>query len=165
MTLDLRILLAGVGAVAILAMASLYALFHGYFDHGQFDIKQFQWSSANQVAMLVERSDNNEALGGLEYYVLVGDHLFTPDELRHALYSDAVIFRALSNDLNFRWDGPNRLIIECNGRYLEQRYIDVEKKQSGRVSISYVNISPNTAQTFRPKERADPEAKRPAVSR
>ena len=78
MTHLLRISLVGVGAVVMLAMAFLYALFHGYFDHGEFKIKQFQWSSANQVAMLVERSDN-EALGGLDYYVLVGDHLFTPD--------------------------------------------------------------------------------------
>jgi hypothetical protein len=53
-----------------------YALFHGYFDHGQFEIKQFQWSSTGQVAMLAERSDH-EALGGLEYYVLIGNHLFT----------------------------------------------------------------------------------------
>jgi hypothetical protein len=164
MTIYLRILLAGVVAVAILAMASLYALFHGYFDHGEFEIKQFQWSSANQVAMLAERSDN-EALGGLEYYVLVGDHLFTPAELRHAYYSDAVVFSTSSNDLTLRWDGPNRLFIGCNGPYLEQGDINVEKKQSGRVSVFYVNISPNTAQTFRPKERADPEAKRPAVSR
>ena len=89
MTGFLRISLAGVGAVAILAMGFLYALFHGYFDHGQFEIKQFQWSSANQVAMLAERSDN-QALGGLDYYVLVGNHLFTPDELRHAYHSDAV---------------------------------------------------------------------------
>jgi hypothetical protein len=73
MTRFLRISLVGVGAVAILAVASLYALFHGYFDHGQFEIKQFEWSSANQVAMLAERSDN-EALGGLEYYMLIGDH-------------------------------------------------------------------------------------------
>ncbi len=149
MTVYLRISLAGVGAVAILAMAFWYALFHGYFDPGDFEIKQFQWSSANQVAMLVERSDN-EALGGLDYYVLVGNHLFTPDELRHAYHSDAVVFSALSTDLTLRWDGPNRLIIGCNGPYLEQRHINVEKKQSGRVSISYVNISPNTAQTYRP---------------
>src|SRR5438046_4179378 len=122
MTGFLRISLAGVGAVAILAMGFLYALFHGYFDDGQFEIKKFQWSSANQVAMLVERSDHH-ALGGLDYYVLVGNHLFTPDELRHAYHSDAVVFSALSNDLTLRWDGPNRLIIECNGSYLEQRYI------------------------------------------
>jgi hypothetical protein len=164
MTGYLRTLLVGVGAVAILAMASVYALFHGYFDHGEFEIKQFQWSSANQVAMLAERSDD-QALGGLEYYVLVGDHLFTPAELRHALYSDAVIFSTSSNDLTLRWDGPNRLIIGCNGPYLEQQDINVEKKQSGSVSISYVNISPNTAQTFRPQQRADMEAKSPAVSR
>jgi hypothetical protein len=160
MTRFLKISLGAVwGPVVIMAVGYLYALFHGYFDHGQFEIKQFQWSSAGRVAMLAERSDN-EALGGLEYYVLVGDHLYTPAELRHALYSDAVIFNAGTDCLTLRWDGPNRLIIGCNGPYLEQEHINVEKKQSEDVSISYVNISPNTAQTFRPKERADPEAKR-----
>src|SRR5438874_1937203 len=66
MTHFFKISLVGVGVVAILAMAALYGLFHGYFDHGEFEIKQFQWSSTNQVAMVAERSDPNEALGGLE---------------------------------------------------------------------------------------------------
>ena len=60
----LKLSLVGMGTVAILAIVSLYGLFHGYFDHGQFEVKQFQRSSTNQVAMLVERSDH-EALGGL----------------------------------------------------------------------------------------------------
>jgi hypothetical protein len=95
-----KISLVGVGVVAILAMASLSGLFHGYFDHGQFEIKQFQWSSKNQVTMVAERSDH-EALGGLEYYVLIGNHLFTPAELRHAYYSNAVVFNASSHCLTF----------------------------------------------------------------
>lgn len=65
MTQVSKISLVVLTIVAILAMASLYGLFHGYFDHGQFEIKQFQWSSAKQVAMLAERSDR-QALGGLE---------------------------------------------------------------------------------------------------
>ncbi len=140
MTRFLRISLVGVGGVAILAMAFLYALFHGYFDRGRFEIKQFQWSSGNQVAMLAERSDN-EALGGLEYYVLVGDHLYSPDELRHALYSDAVIFSALSNHLTLRWDGPNRLIIGCNGPTLDRGDINRQKQQAGNIAVSYENIA------------------------
>lgn len=140
MTRFLRISLVGVGAVAILAMASIYALFHGYFDHGQFEINQFQWSSAGQVAMLAERSDN-QALSGLEYYVLVGDHLYTPDELRRALYSDAVIFDAGSNYLRLRWDGPNRLIIGCNGPTLARDDINRQKRQAGNIAVSYENIA------------------------
>src|SRR6476660_6467460 len=96
MTGFLKVFLLGVGAVAILAMVLLYALFHGYFDDGQFVIKQFQWFSANQVAIVAERSDNH-ALGGLDYYVLIENHLLTADELRHAYHSDAVVFSALSN--------------------------------------------------------------------
>jgi hypothetical protein len=79
MTKLTKISVVAVGAIAIVVTAALYALFHGYFDHGQFEIKRFQWSATNQVAMVAERSDH-EALGGLEYYVLIGNHLFTPDE-------------------------------------------------------------------------------------
>jgi hypothetical protein len=140
MTRFLRISLAGAGAVAILAMASLYALFHGYFDHGEFEIKQFQWSSANQVAMLAERSDH-EALGGLEYYVLIGNHLFTPDELRHGYHSDAVVFSASENYLTLRWEGPNRLIIGCNGPTLGRDDINAQRQQVGNIAVSYENIA------------------------
>lgn len=134
MTRFLKISLIAVwGPVAILTMIYVYALFHGYFDHGKFEIKQFQWSSANRVAMLAERSDN-EALGGLEYYVLVGDHLFTPAELRHAYYSDAVIFNAESNYLTLRWDGPNRLTIGCSSTTLDRGHINSQKQKVAKRS-------------------------------
>lgn len=142
----IKIIVAGAAIFFVLG----YLLFHGYFDHGKFEIIQTQWSSSKQVAMLAERSDN-EALGGLTYFVLVGDHVFTPDELRHAFHSDARVFAAMATCLNLQWKSPSDLVVSCNGSYLEQEYIDVEKQQSGGISISYVNISPDTAQTFRPK--------------
>ena len=108
MTHFFKISLLGVGVVAVLAMALLYALFHGYFDHGQFEIKRFQWSSTNQVAMVAKRSDR-EALGGLDYFVLIGNHLFTPVELRHAYYSNAVVFSALSDD-SLLFSGTARIV-------------------------------------------------------
>jgi hypothetical protein len=141
MTHFFKISLVGVGVVAILAMAALYGLFHGYFDHGEFEIKQFQWSSTNQVAMVAERSDPDEALGGLEYYVLIGNHLFTPAELRHALYSNAVVFNASSDCLTLRWDGQNRLIIRCNGSTVDKDHINTQRQQMGNVAISYENIA------------------------
>ena len=140
MTRFFKISLVGAGAVAILAMASLYGLFHGYFDHGQFEIKQFQWSSTNQVAMVVERSDH-EALGGLEYYVLIGNHLFAPAELRHAYYSNAVVFNASSNCLTLHWNGQNRLTINCNGSTVDRSQINSQRQQIGNIAISYENIA------------------------
>src|SRR4051812_13026884 len=122
MTYFSKISWIGSGAVAVLAIAFLYSLFHGYFDHGQFEIKQSQWSSTNQVAMLALRSDN-EALGGLDYFVLIGGHLFTPTELRRAYYSDAVIFSGASDCLTLHWDGPNRLTITCNGSTVDKGHI------------------------------------------
>jgi len=135
-----KISLVGVAAVAIFSMVSLYGLFHGYFDHGQFEIKQFQWSPTNQVAMVAERSDH-EALGGLEYYVLIGNHLFTPAELRHAYYSSAVVFNASSDCLTLHWDGPNRLTIRCNGSTVDRNHINAQRQQIGNIAISYENIA------------------------
>jgi hypothetical protein len=140
-----------VTCVAVIALLSVvYMWFHGYFDPGKFEVKQMQWSPSKQVAVIAERSDQ-QALGGLTYFVLVGDHLFTPIELKHAYHSSAVVFAATSTRLTLHWNGPNTLVVACNGSYLGQEYIDVEKQQSGEVTITYVNISPNTAQTYRPK--------------
>lgn len=134
-----------VGYVACVFVAGLaifaYLLFHGYLDPGHFEIEQFQWSSANRVAMVVERSDR-EALGGLDYYVLIGNHLFTPVELRHAYHSNAVVFSALTGDyLTLHWDGPNRLIIRCNGPTVGRSDINAQKKRVGNIAISYENIA------------------------
>jgi hypothetical protein len=126
-----------------------YLLFHGYFDRGTFEIKQVQWPSSGQVAMLAERSDK-EALGGLTYFVLIGNHVFSADELRHAYHSSALVFDAQSTCLDMHWESPSSLVVACNGSYLSQLQINVEKRQDGEVAISYVNISPNTAQTYRP---------------
>ncbi|HTC36407.1 MAG TPA: hypothetical protein VK724_23710 [Bryobacteraceae bacterium] len=126
--------------VAASLVAATYGLFHGYFDPGQFEVKQQQWSSSKQVAMLAERSDH-EALGGLTYFVLIGDHLLSPDELRHAYYSDAVVFAAASTCLSLHWENASRLDVGCNGSYMDRNHIDVQKRQSGEITISYENIA------------------------
>jgi hypothetical protein len=144
-----KIVLFTTSVVLILLCVGVNALFHGYFDHGQFDMKQVQWSSSKKVAMMVERTDN-DALGGLTDFVLIGDHLFSPAEVRHAYHSDAVVFAAATHCLTLHWESPSGLVIACNGPYLDQASIDVNKRQSGEVAISYVNISPGTAQTVRP---------------
>ncbi len=137
----LKMSLGGVGAVAILAIALLYALFHGYFDHGQFEIKRVQRSSTNQVAMVAKRLDR-EALGGLDYFVLIGNQPFTPVELRHAYYSNAVVFSALTDDcLTLQWNGQNKLTIRCNGSTIDRDHINAQRQQIGNISIAYENIA------------------------
>src|ERR1700756_787416 len=78
--------------VLVVLAVGWYALFHGYFDHGLFEIKQVEWSSSTprRVAVVAERSDH-EALGGLEFFVLINDHVPSPTELRFANHSDHVI--------------------------------------------------------------------------
>jgi hypothetical protein len=128
------------GVLAILVLTGLLALFHGCFDHGEFEIKQSQRSSTNQVAMMAERSDH-EALGGLEYYVVIGDHLFNSAELRSAYHSNAVVFSAASDCMTLRWNGPDKLTIKCDGSTIEKGQINVQRQQVGNVSIAYENIA------------------------
>jgi hypothetical protein len=116
-----------------------YLLFHGYFDPGKFEIKRVQWSTAKQIAVVAERSDN-EASGGLEYFVLVGDHLFTETELRHALHSNKPVFSTDRECLTLRWNDPHNLVITCDDKSITPADINVQQHQSGGVTITYVNI-------------------------
>jgi len=136
---SVRIAVGVAAAAAILATAAVYGLFHGYFDHGQFEIMRFQRSSTHQVAMVARRLDNR-ALGGLEYYVLIGDHLFTPAELRHAYYSKAVVLDVSRDCLTLRWDQPNRLTIGCSDSRITRDEINAQRRQVGNVVVSYQNI-------------------------
>jgi hypothetical protein len=134
----------------ILGTGIVFGLLHGYFDHGRFEIKQAQWSASKQVAILAERTDG-DALGGLTYFVISSDHLLTQRELRRKYYSDDVIFAATSTCIHLNWEDSTKLLIECQGTYLNPEYIDIEKKQIAGMTIAYKNISPDTAKQFSPK--------------
>ena len=66
--------------------------------------------------------------------------MFSPSELRHAYYSDAVVFAATSNCLALHWEGTTKLVVACNGTTIDPRYIDVQKQQSNGVAIAYESI-------------------------
>jgi hypothetical protein len=136
-------LLAGVicvlgGALVVIA----FALFNGYFDHGRFVVKEAAWSPLGpaRVAVVAERSDH-QALSSDVYFVLMGDHVFSPAELRTAYHGDHVIFAAASDCLSVQWRGPNNLAVICRNGTIDSNHIDVHKLQAGDVAITYVNIS------------------------
>jgi hypothetical protein len=126
------VLLAGVTVAG-------YALFHGYFDRGQFAVEQTQWSSPTQVAVVAKRSDQ-ETLDGYTYFVLIEDHLFSPAELKLAYHSDAVVFAAASSCLTLHWEGPNKLVVACDNSSINPDHIDVQKQHKGGIAILYANI-------------------------
>ena len=144
MTKAKRISVGIVCAVVLGATALAFALFHGYFDHGQFEIKETNWSSSARVAMVAERSDH-EALGGLEYFVLIGDHVFTPNELRIAYYSRDVVFSAGDDCVSVRWIDSRNLEVMCRDKSLDSSHINVRRRQVRDVTITYVNIQSGTA--------------------
>ncbi len=117
----------------------VFVSLHGYFDRGQFEIEKAEWVSSTQVAVVAKRSDH-EALSGDQYFVVIGDHLFSSPELRHAYYAHGVIFRAGSSCLTVRWENPHHLIVTCEDRSIEPDQIAVQQHQSGDIAISYVDI-------------------------
>jgi hypothetical protein len=137
--------------VLVVLAVGWYALFHGYFDHGLFEIKQVEWSSSTprRVAVVAERSDH-EALGGLEFFVLINDHVPSPTELRFANHSDHVIFSAASDCLSVSWMDSDHLLISCRDGTIDSAHINVRKERADDVSIAYVNIAHSTAKEFKP---------------
>jgi hypothetical protein len=120
-------------------MALAYGLFHGYFDKGQFESKDFEWNSNGKVAIVAERSDQ-AALTSYIYFVLIADHLLSPPELRRIYYSKAPVFGAASSCVSVHWENANKLIIACKGGMVGVDHIEFQAKQSGSVSIAYENI-------------------------
>jgi hypothetical protein len=133
-------------AVGLLMAMGVYALFHGYFDHGLFEVKRLEWSGSppRRAAIVAERSDH-EAMSSDQYFVLIADHVPSASELRSAYYSRDVVFRAGGDDcLSVRWNDSNALTITCTMKNPDPLYtpgIAVQKYKAGDVAIRYVNIA------------------------
>ena len=127
------------GVLGFALMVATFVLSCGYFDNGLFEVKQTDWSQSGQVAMLAERSDP-KALRSDEYFVLVGDHVFSPTELRDAFYGRREVFNAASDCLSVRWNTPSNLTVSCRDGSLDASHINLERRQTGDITITYVNI-------------------------
>jgi hypothetical protein len=136
---------AGMACVFAIALAiGVFALFHGYADRGLFEIEEVQWYSPTQLAVVAKRADH-EALNGDQFFVIIGNHMFSPKELRHAYYGQSVIFRADNSCLTLRWQNQHDLTVTCSDGSIEPGSIAVQRYRSGGVVVSYIKI-PNMKQ-------------------
>ena len=133
-----KTLLGFISILVIVFVTLTFALFLGYFDHGQFEVVQARWS-AGRVAMLARRSDH-QALSGTETYVIIGDHIFSSHELRNAYYRQKELFSAESNCLNLSWSNSHTLVISCRNGSINASNIGSQKHQAGDVAVVYENI-------------------------
>ena len=131
--------MASVFLIGASLMLFVFVSIHGFFDQGLFEVVKAEWSTPTQVASIAKRSDH-EALSGDQYFVIVGDRLLTSTELRHAYYSDGLIFRAGSDCLTLHWENLHHLIVACYNRSIKPNEIAVQHHQSGSVAISYDGI-------------------------
>jgi hypothetical protein len=118
---------------------SIYALFHGSFDYGDFEVRQTQPFSSRQFAVIARRSDH-QALNGDQYFVVVGDHPFSSADLKYAYYHDRLVFRAGSDCLTVRWEDAHQLVVACPNRSIEADQIAVQRSQIADMKVSYENI-------------------------
>ena len=128
-----------VSALAVALLAIAWALFHGYFDRGRFEVKETSWSSSGRVAVVAERSDR-EALSSYVYFVLVGDHVFSPSELRAAYYRHRVVFAAASDCVSVRWSDTHNLTVMCGNGAIDAEHIELQQRKTEDVAITYINI-------------------------
>jgi hypothetical protein len=126
-------------AFIILSGWGIYALFHGFFDQGTFEVKQSQLSPSKQLAVVGRRSDH-QALSGDQYFVIIGDRPFSSADLKHAYYHDGLVFRAGSDCLTIQWMNTHELAVRCADSSIQMDEIAVQRKQVGDVTISYENI-------------------------
>jgi hypothetical protein len=146
-----NIAFGGTFLVGVLLVTAVYGLFHGYFDHGLFEIKQVEWSPSTprRVAVVAERSDH-EAMNSDIYFVLVGDHVFSASEMRRAYHSDDVVFAAGNDCLSVRWTDPHRVTVSCRSGTIDSAHIDVRKTRDDGVAITYANIADSTGKKYDP---------------
>jgi hypothetical protein len=100
------VLASAICVLVVLLVVIAWGLFRGHFDQGQFEVKDTSRSSSGRVAMVAERLDH-EAMSSYVYFVLIGDHVFSPAELRAAYHIDHVIFAAASDCLSAHWNDPH----------------------------------------------------------
>jgi hypothetical protein len=138
-------------SVSLLMAVCVYALFHGYFDHGLFEVKQLEWSPSapRRVAVVAKRSDH-QAMNSDTYFVLIADHVFSATELRRAYHSDGVVFAAASDCLSVSWTDPHHLLVTCRNGTIDPAQIEVCKIKNDDVLITYVNIADSTAKESKP---------------
>jgi hypothetical protein len=126
--------------VATALVALVFGLFHGYFDHGRFEVKEAVWSQSGRVAVVAERSDH-EAMSSDVYFVLIGDHVFSPPELRIAYYSSNVLFAAANPCITAQWNNPNSLTVACLRGFVDSSRIEVQRRLASGVAVTYLNIA------------------------
>jgi hypothetical protein len=146
MTKGRRITVGLLAACGIVLVFAWELLFHGYFDPGRFELKSEAWSDSGQVAM-VSKSSDDAALDGDDYFVVTGDHVFTPTELRHAYHSSATVFATNIDCLAIRWLSSTHLEVSCNDASIDRGNINAQLRRYNGIDISYVNIPERQTRT------------------
>ncbi len=139
MTRLVKISLAEAAAVAILATVLVYLLFHGYFDDGVFEIRQSECRL--QIKWQCWRTVRSPCAKRSRLLRAYRKSFVHSHRASTCLHSDAVIFDSDSDVLTIHWDGPNRLIIRCNGPTIEKDFISAQRQRFGNIAISYENIA------------------------
>jgi hypothetical protein len=130
---------SGIAVLCVAVVLFFFLDFRGNLDRGNFEVLRTVKNSDNKIAIVARRTDS-EAMSSDLYFVFVGDHVYSPKELRLAVHRTHMIFRADRDGLDVRWAGPQQLIIECKNCEITKDDIDEQRFRSGNISVQYLNF-------------------------
>ena len=108
-------------------------------DHDRFQIHDVERLDTGRVAMIAMRSAgwiNVEH----QYFVVLGAHVFSPNELRKAYGEKRVALLVPSDCLATRWESERSLQISCRDRTITSDNIAVQRHYVGDVRVTYDGI-------------------------
>jgi hypothetical protein len=135
------IIASGVVAFCLAVGLFLFLAFRGNLDRGTFDVLRTTKNSEGVIAIMGERFDH-EAMSGNDYFILLANHTYSPDELRLAYHRDQahMVFRANRDDLNVSWADAHELVVDCRKCEITKGNINSQSFSVGEVRIRYTNF-------------------------
>jgi hypothetical protein len=127
---------AVVAAVVVLGLLLwVWLASRGYLDTGKYVVLQSLTVSPNRVAMLAERPGTG--WGGNTFFVVIGDHGYSEDELRKAFFRGETAFKVGVGGLELKSENPGLLIVTCVKCEITKDMIEVQKFADNGVNIQY----------------------------
>jgi hypothetical protein len=127
-------------AIALICAIGIWGILAwlGVLDTAPYSVTQSVVLSPDRIAMVGLRSDE-AAMIGYEYFVVIGDHVYSPSELRRSFHSS--VFSTGLGSFTLEREGPNQLLIRCAANCsITKDIVEIQKFSKGDIAIRYVGF-------------------------
>lgn len=137
----LQFWLASIAFVCVGVTIWFVLIFRGNLDSGKFETLRSTANSEGTIAITAKRSDH-AAMRSDDYFVVLANHPYSPDELRHVYYRDNLrtVFSANRDPGTITWTGVHELLIDCSSCAIRSENINVKRTFVGEFHIRYLNF-------------------------